>query len=462
MKISVRARFIFLSAAAIWLGAGGPRAAQASNAVVNGSFEANPFAFSGTLSLGCGNTLSGWKTQCSADTIYPWGLSYPNAYNAGPTPYGHQWIILGDFGMGGSAIWQTVSGFTPGRTYTLSFALASEEGGGGSQVLVSFPSGSSSGGKVFTAPPIGANHWDKWGSFSISFVATSTDVTIRFDGLPNSVALDPGLDNVQINAQSGITLSRLSLTAVQAVGTPSGGTFAYNTTPVLGSRFATISFAAGVSATTNPNITKLTAPSGTGAPTPGGLETVKAQYTVNGATVTDTLQVSTFGMSCYMIALESDYGTPPDSCASTRLYGQTISGSVTNPNGLPGTYCASFIANVKLQGSAQLNSGQDIQYNVGTQKIVKVSAIKGSDGTPVVAGRTVARDYAIIPAKGVLVDVDQVGTGLLANDSGGAIKGYRLDLFNGAGKAACAGYPNPVKVGACETAQPNCPGTGLK
>jgi hypothetical protein len=55
-----------------------------------------------------------------------------------------------------------------------------------------------------------------------------------------------------------------------------------------------------------------------------------------------------------------------------------------------GTYCASFIANVKLQGSAQLNNGQDIQYNVTTQKIVSVSSINGSDGTPVVAGQTVA------------------------------------------------------------------------
>ncbi len=271
-----------------------------------------------------------------------------------------------------------------------------------------------------------------------------------------------GSGSVTMTLTGTISLSRQSLTVVHATGTPSGGTFAYTTTPLSGSNLTSIDFADGVSNTTNPNIADLSDPKGNGAPTPGGLASITAQYTAGGTTVSDTFQVPTFGMSCYMIALESDYGTPPSSCASTRLYGQTISNSLTNPNGLTGTYCASFIANVKLQGSAQLNGGQYIQYSVKTGMIVPVSAIDGSDGTAVVAGQTVARDYAIIPAKGILVDVDEVGTGLLANDSGGAIKGYRLDLFNGAGKAVCAGYTNPIGVGACETAQPLCPVSALQ
>ena len=92
-----------------------------------------------------------------------------------------------------------------------------------------------------------------------------------------------------------------------------------------------------------------------------------------------------------------------------------------------------------------------------------VAAPTGADGTAVVAGSTVARDRAVIPGRGVLVDVDGVGAGLLANDTGGAIRGYRLDLFNGAGRAACAGYANPHGVGVCQTPQGStCPGSALK
>jgi len=269
--------------------------------------------------------------------------------------------------------------------------------------------------------------------------------------------------NLAVQIQlSTVTLSRQSLTVVQATGKPSGGTFAYSTTPVSGSNFAGIDFASGVSASDNPNLTNLTDPDGNGAPTPGGLESVQAQYTVNGSISSDSFQVPTFGMSCYMIALESDYGTPPNACLSTTIYGVHYTGALTNPNGLIGTYCASFIGNVYLQGSAQLNSGQDVQYNKNTTKIVPVSVIRGSDGTPVVAGQTVARDKAIIPAKKVLVDVDQVGSGLLANDTGSRIVGYRLDLFNGAGKAACDDFENPIAVAACSPAQGKCPGSALK
>lgn len=169
----------------------------AAPTVANGSFEADTFAFGGTLSLGCGNTLTGWQTQCSPDNTYPWGLPNTNTYNAGPTPYGNQWVIVGDFGNGGSAIFQTVSGFNVNQTYTLNFALASELPGAGALVLVSFPSGSSTGSQMFAAPLRGPNYWDTWGSYSYNFVATAASVTIRFDGLAGA-GFDAGVDNVSI------------------------------------------------------------------------------------------------------------------------------------------------------------------------------------------------------------------------------------------------------------------------
>jgi hypothetical protein len=180
-----------------------PALTRADPIVVNGSFEADPFSGSGTLGLGCGNTLTGWTTQCSSDLTYPWGLKNGNVYNGGPTPYGNQWVIVGDFGNGGSWIQQTVSGFIPGQIYTLSFALASE-GTSGSEVQVLFPSGSSTGSQIFTAPLRGANFWDTWGTFSEDFTATASDVAIRFVGLADGSALDAGIDNVSISSLQAV------------------------------------------------------------------------------------------------------------------------------------------------------------------------------------------------------------------------------------------------------------------
>lgn len=176
-----------------------PVAAVAAPTVANGSFEADTFSFGGTLGLGCGNTLTGWVAHCSADLTYPWGLPNSNTYSAGPTPYGNQWIILGDFGGDGSWVEQSVSGFTVGARYTLSFALASEFAGGtGSTICVSFTAGDCSTGTDFNAPLRGANFWDTWGTDTLAFTATAGTMTIHFEGVPNDVSFDVGLDNVQI------------------------------------------------------------------------------------------------------------------------------------------------------------------------------------------------------------------------------------------------------------------------
>lgn len=261
-----------------------------------------------------------------------------------------------------------------------------------------------------------------------------------------------------------ITLARSSLLKFVASGSPAGGTFDVSTSLISGGNIASVVQDGGSTPTSNPDALLLQAPAHSGAPTPGGLAKVIAKYAVNGLEAkSDTNTVATFGMSCYMVALESDYGTAPNSCTSTRIAGVTYAGSVTNPNGLTGTYCKSFIANVRLQGTGQFNDGTYGNYDVGSGNINVVTSVTGADGTAVVAGGSVARDRAIIPGRGVLVDVDGVGVGLLANDTGGAIRGYRLDLFNGAGRAACASYSNPIGVGACQTAQGStCPARDFK
>ncbi len=168
-----------------------------------------------------------------------------------------------------------------------------------------------------------------------------------------------------------------------------------------------------------------------GAPTPGGLAQITIAYRPpTGAVLQKQFNVPTFGMSCYYTALEWDWGAPPNSCQNVRI------GSVQSAES-HGTYCSSFIAEVKLQGSAVLNSGTKIQYTPGTRAINSVAQISTADGSAAVVGQTVARDRSIISGTGVHVDLDGIGSNLLANDTGGRIGGYRLDLYQGAGQARC-------------------------
>ncbi len=260
-----------------------------------------------------------------------------------------------------------------------------------------------------------------------------------------------------------ISLSRLSLMQVEATGTPDGGSFSNSVKAVTGSSLAGIDFASGVTATTNPNTAALSDPPNPTpkqTPSPGGLAQITATYTTTSGAATQSYKVPTFGMSCYYTTLQSDWGTVPNKCLKVKIKGVVYSGTVTDPYGLSGTYCNSFIAEVVLQGSGVLTGGQDIQYISGA--IVDVSVINGADGTPVVANETVARDRSIIPRGGVLVDIDQVGNNLLANDTGGDIVGYRIDLYKGAGKAVCAGYDNLISVSACNPGNSKCPASAIQ
>lgn len=267
-------------------------------------------------------------------------------------------------------------------------------------------------------------------------------------------------------ATASISLSRQSLATVIANGSPTGGLFSYTVTPAQGTSVAGIQFASGVTASSNPNTTTLTDPanpSSTGSPSPGGLASITAKYVDTvGMSASDSFTMPTFGMSCYYTALQSDWGTAPNSCSAVTIKGVKYSGTVTNTNGLKGVYCSSFIAEVKLQGSAVLNTGADIQYSPTTNSISTVSSIKGADGSAVVAGRTVARDRSIIPTGGVHVDLDGVGTGLLANDTGNDISGYRIDLYKGAGSTVCKAYNNIMSNGDCTPGNSKCPASAIQ
>ena len=263
----------------------------------------------------------------------------------------------------------------------------------------------------------------------------------------------------------GLSLTRLSLMAISAQAAPPGGAFSYTMKKLSGTNVAGIGFAPGVNSRNNPNESRLSDPSNpsaNGAPVQGGLAQATVTYTtVQGSKLSKRVKVPTFGMSCYYTTTESEWGLPPAHCKTLRLNGVVYSGTVTNPAGLTGVYCSSFIAEVKLQGSAYTNDNRKIQYDPSTKRIRVVSVITGADGTAVIAGKSLARDRKVIPKGGVLVSVDGIGSDLIANDTGGKIIKYRLDLYNGAGKGACSNFNNIISVAACVPGNALCPASSL-
>jgi 3D (Asp-Asp-Asp) domain-containing protein len=324
-------------------------------------------------------------------------------------------------------------------------------------------------------------------------IAANQTATVNLTPLAASQAID----DVQISASIpevpaatanttilGLTPARQSMTTLSGTASPPGGTFSNYAGYLSGnsSQLPQVALANGVNAQTNPTSVVLSNPTNecSGSPCPGAESQIELTYAlppandfVLPASVTAGSYVATFGTSCYRTALQADWGSAPNSCGKTNIpilggVFQGVAGTVATqdepipvPSWLPpGSYCEAFLADFKLQGSAYLNDGSLWLWSANTHQLTSGNLI-GHDGTPVVAGQTVARDLNIIPTGGVLVDLNLPGVanGLLANDSGGAIQAYRLDRFMGSGVAACSGTngSNLVSIGACRPGNYYCP-----
>lgn len=180
--------------------------ATATELITNGSFEADSFNTGGGQRLGLiGNDVTGWYIP-SGDGVYPWGLQNANQYSAGPADTGNQWLVLGEVATAQDyAIQQTINGLTPGQSYTMTFALASEEPGPGAVGELSWLSGSSTATQNFTAPARGSTFWNPWGHYSETFVATSTSATFQMKDLAAEFpgGYDLGLDSFSIQTGGG-------------------------------------------------------------------------------------------------------------------------------------------------------------------------------------------------------------------------------------------------------------------
>lgn len=144
---------------------------------------------------------------------------------------------------------------------------------------------------------------------------------------------------------------------------------------------------------------------------------------------------SPFLMTGYILANEADYNGP----------------TVTNPCGLQGTWVRTFLYGngVLMQGSGQdlngniitidwANSGRPVNQN--TVCFTITDCPHTASGACLQAGTSIAVDPAVVPM-GASVNIENVGT-RVAQDTGGAINGYHIDVYRGFGHAAMQGWGN--------------------
>ena len=299
--------------------------------------------------------------------------------------------------------------------------------------------------------------------------------------IPAGYGMNPSMGSFEVEeVPTTVTITtRQSLTQFTAAGSPQGGTFSYGATFLSGNPSVyvepQVQLATGESAQANPSVAALSNPTNpcvNQVPCAGNLAGIVADYQTPAAnqfvlpeSATAQLNVALFGLSCYDTITQQQWGTAPNACLSTTINVNgspvTYSGAApTSPPGLPnGNYCNAFLAQLQLNGSASLADGTLVQYDP-TSGYTVVSAITAADGTPVQAGQTIARDRSIIPKGGVRVDINGVGTGLLANDIGNRIQGYRIDVYMGAGPGACNGtVPNSniMAISGCNPGNFTCP-----
>lgn len=109
--------------------------------------------------------------------------------------------------------------------------------------------------------------------------------------------------------------------------------------------------------------------------------------------------------------------------------------------GINGTYRSDFLAAVKMKGYGKTESGSYIAYSSG--KFLKADKPYSCSGTVLKKEKTVAVDNTIIPRyndqgtwKRATLSIHDLPYYRCAEDSGGGITGYHIDVYAGVGKKA--------------------------
>ncbi len=174
---------------------------------VNGGFETDSWTQPEVQQV----TISGWNVV-QASSRFVAGSHNDGDLTQYNTPYGSQFIILCavDCAAGSrGSISQTVSGFTVGAQYTLSFAQSPEVGGTSYDHLVEVTiAGAGTQSQVFATNGFGTanSYWTEWLTQTWTFTADSTSLTFTFAGTVNSdgiTDIESGIDNVSIVGGTG-------------------------------------------------------------------------------------------------------------------------------------------------------------------------------------------------------------------------------------------------------------------
>ncbi len=256
-----------------------------------------------------------------------------------------------------------------------------------------------------------------------------------------------------------LTVTRTNLRTTTARVTPAlpqGAQFTYTARALEGQNNPTYTTQ---NATANPNTGDIRAPANAGPPVPGGRSELRVEVNCPASgNMRKQFQAATFGLSCYVLAAEADHINAQGNCGSLRIGGNIYTGAIIDPPGLPaGSYCNAFLHDVVLQGSGTAANGTMVHYEGGghtNPRFSQVQQFTGADGNALIPNGSVARDRAVVP-RNTTVQLERGN--FVANDTGGAIRGYRLDIFGGAGRAACGNFPNPIEVGACSPSTARCP-----
>lgn len=162
--------------------------ASAQN-LLNGSFEMGT-----DPNTGAGQNIG--MTAPDSTTVFGWTLS------SGTVDYiGSRWVA-GDgvrcidlSGTSAGTIFQTISGFTPGLTYQLSFLMAANPEGGAPTRSLQADIGGASQIFSFTGPGSAADLG--WAQRTFQFTAAAPTLTLTFTSLDNN-AFGAALDGVRI------------------------------------------------------------------------------------------------------------------------------------------------------------------------------------------------------------------------------------------------------------------------
>ncbi len=174
----------FLQIIALLFVASGPVKGQT---VVNGSFEmgVNPDPNSVQLSAGDSTSLTGWTV-----------VSGTIDYVSGTWTAGDGSRSLDMSGTSAGAIEQSITGFTIGENYQLSFLMAGNTAGGPTVKSLQASIGSTT--QTFTFDDTGYSNANMgWSQRTMGFTATSATMTLDFTSLVNTY-YGPALDAVAI------------------------------------------------------------------------------------------------------------------------------------------------------------------------------------------------------------------------------------------------------------------------